>query len=572
MRSILAVALALLATAAFAQTNVRQSGSVTPGHVTSWTTSGVIQDGGSAAAGNLSSLGVTNTGPGICQRSATTGAYNLVCLNATATSGGISMTNIGGATGGFTITLNGATQGIATVTLPVTANDFTCFADTTGTLKDCGAPTYANPSASVGFSAVNGVAASGMRSDSAPALSSSIYNTASVASTLVERDANQNAFANRFISKATGVATSGGTTTLTAASARAQLFTGSSTQTVKMPDATSLTVGAEFVIFNQSTGNVTVQDGSAAAIGSALVSGASEILTLFDNSTVAGSWVARVWGPSTSQWGTANFALGSNGGSGGLITLNGATSGSGIVQVAAAAGSGIVFQLPSANGSSGQFLQTNGSGVTSWQTPNVTPPTYQSCASGLTCDGSSHTYTATAGTQYIEVHMCGGAGGGGAQATNGGNNGTDTSFGNATAWTAIHGSGGVGTGGAGGTGGTNGSNGTLIARIDGGAGSGGTNQISVGGASAMFGVHGISRASSTSTGGPSGSCGGGAGGGVVGTAFGAGGGGGEYVWFLVSSGFSGVPYTVGSKGTGGAAGTTAGSDGSAGNMIIKEYH
>jgi hypothetical protein len=35
--------------------------------------------------------------------------------------------------------------------------------------------------------------------------------------------------------------------------------------------------------------------------------------------------------------------------------------------VASAAGAGIVFQIPSSNGSNGQFLQTNGSGVTSWQ-------------------------------------------------------------------------------------------------------------------------------------------------------------------------------------------------------------
>lgn len=54
-------------------------------------------------------------------------------------------------------------------------------------------------------------------------------------------------------------------------------------------------------------------------------------------------------------------------GTAGSVTLNGSSSGTGVIQVAAAAGSGIVFQIPASNGSSGQFLQTNGAGITSWQ-------------------------------------------------------------------------------------------------------------------------------------------------------------------------------------------------------------
>lgn len=117
---------------------VQQSGTVTPGHAVKWITNGVVGDGGSATNGLLSSLGVTASGPGICQQSALTGAFNRICLTATSTSGGIAMTNVGGATGGFTFTLNGTTQGIATVTLPVTVGDIACFSTTSGTLNDCG--------------------------------------------------------------------------------------------------------------------------------------------------------------------------------------------------------------------------------------------------------------------------------------------------------------------------------------------------------------------------------------------------------------------------------------------------
>jgi hypothetical protein len=57
--------------------------------------------------------------------------------------------------------------------------------------------------------------------------------------------------------------------------------------------------------------------------------------------------------------------LGTNGGTNAQITMNGSTSGSVTLKTAAAAGTGTVFQLPATNGSNGQFLQTNGSGVLS---------------------------------------------------------------------------------------------------------------------------------------------------------------------------------------------------------------
>jgi hypothetical protein len=123
---------------ASAQTTVRQSGSVSPGHPVRWITTGVVGDGGTASQGLLTGLGVTASGPSICARSASTGASNRICLGATATGGGtISVDNIGGGTGGFRLQLNGVTQGLATVTLPVAAGDVACFADTTGTLRDC---------------------------------------------------------------------------------------------------------------------------------------------------------------------------------------------------------------------------------------------------------------------------------------------------------------------------------------------------------------------------------------------------------------------------------------------------
>src|SRR4029077_6692492 len=82
--------------------------------------------------------------------------------------------------------------------------------------------------------------------------------SAPTASTVGFRDANANLSANNFIENAATTATAGTTTTLTIASAKIQQFTGSATQTVVLPNATTLAVGHQFIITNRSTGAVTV--------------------------------------------------------------------------------------------------------------------------------------------------------------------------------------------------------------------------------------------------------------------------------------------------------------------------
>jgi hypothetical protein len=105
----------LVATPLAAQTGmpVKQSGNVTLGHPMMWVTDGVAGDAGTAAQGFLTSLGVTASGPALCQNSGPiTGAYNQLCFNVTSTGAGFSLNNIGGATGGFSLTLNGSPTGL----------------------------------------------------------------------------------------------------------------------------------------------------------------------------------------------------------------------------------------------------------------------------------------------------------------------------------------------------------------------------------------------------------------------------------------------------------------------------
>lgn len=71
---------------------------------------------------------------------------------------------------------------------------------------------------------------------------------------------------------------------------------------------------------------------------------------------------------ATTTPSSALLTLGLAGTTAGSISLAGLTSGTCTVQVAAAAGAGTIFQLPATNGTSGQYLQTNGFGVTSWVT------------------------------------------------------------------------------------------------------------------------------------------------------------------------------------------------------------
>ena len=142
----------------------------------------------------------------------------------------------------------------------------------------------------------------------------------------VNQDANGNVSNNSFIPGWATTATSAGTTTLTVTSTYYQRFTGSTTQTVVLPNATTMALGQGFIIDNDSTGNLTLQDGAAGALGIA-VPGMAAFVFLENNSTTAGSWSGYMFVPGggpTGQvtWGTAGLSM-----AGQTITSAGAISG-----------------------------------------------------------------------------------------------------------------------------------------------------------------------------------------------------------------------------------------------------
>lgn len=120
--------------------SVQQSGGVTPTHFSCWTTNGIVQDCGVAAA-PFASTGGVQPGPWCVNSGPQTGPYQSFCLNASTSLGGVlSIQNFGGApVGGISFNINGSPAGIPAVVLPTVSGDAACFNNTTGTLIDCGA-------------------------------------------------------------------------------------------------------------------------------------------------------------------------------------------------------------------------------------------------------------------------------------------------------------------------------------------------------------------------------------------------------------------------------------------------
>ena len=87
----------------------------------------------------------------------------------------------------------------------------------------------------------------------------------------------------------TSTATAAGTTTLTVASTRHQAFTGATTQTVVLPDATTLALGHQFYIDNDSTGTLTINANGGGLIRT-LTTLNDVLLICTSIGTAAGTW------------------------------------------------------------------------------------------------------------------------------------------------------------------------------------------------------------------------------------------------------------------------------------------
>lgn len=87
----------------------------------------------------------------------------------------------------------------------------------------------------------------------------------------------------------TKVTSAAGTTTLTCGSNENYEVTGSSTQTIVLPDATLCSIGKTFYILNSSTGNVTLNTNGGSLLKTFTPNMSAKVL-LHSNGTAAGTW------------------------------------------------------------------------------------------------------------------------------------------------------------------------------------------------------------------------------------------------------------------------------------------
>lgn len=118
-------------------------------------------------------------------------------------------------------------------------------------------------------------------------------------------DTNSNISVNNLLEGYATTATAVGTTTLTVASAYQQYFTGTTTQTVVLPDATTLTLGHEFIVINRSTGNVTVNR-NGGTLSLVVVPDGIVYFQVTNIGTAAGTWdntfIPKMVGSGTSVY------------------------------------------------------------------------------------------------------------------------------------------------------------------------------------------------------------------------------------------------------------------------------
>jgi hypothetical protein len=136
-------------------------------------------------------------------------------------------------------------------------------------------------------------------SDANKNLASLPYATGATASSLVQRDANSNAFTNNWINSYATTVTAAGTTILTVASAHHQYFTGSSTQTIVLPTVSSLVLGFEFNIVNNSTASITVQSSGSNVVATLSPNSYATLQCISITGITAASW--NILSPNTES-------------------------------------------------------------------------------------------------------------------------------------------------------------------------------------------------------------------------------------------------------------------------------
>lgn len=221
--------------------------------------------------------------------------------------------------------------------------------------------------------------------------------TAATASTIMMRDSNANTSINNLVEGFTTTATAAGTTTMDITFKYTNVWTGSSTQTVKLP-TTSVLQGQQYLIINQSSGAVTVQSSGANTI-TILAAGTSALFTaVVATPTTAANWSSLYYGDNVASGKSLTVSntltlTGTDGssvafGAGGTvlyanqtITLTGNVTGSGSTSIATtiaalavatgmiAANAVTLAKMDASNATANKVLMSGASASPTWSTP-----------------------------------------------------------------------------------------------------------------------------------------------------------------------------------------------------------
>jgi hypothetical protein len=246
-----------------------------------------------------------------------------------------------------------------------------------------------------------------------------IYNNGGISLGTFGNPGIGNMAASKFVPGYTSITAAASTTVLTASSDYYQNLVGTTTQTIQLPDATTLLEGTTFIFDNDSTGTLTVVDNASGPIET-IPAGAAGFVYLADNATVAGTWRRHAFLPASYDFNatTANFGnatitnavwngttIGTAYGGTGLTSFsaanyalystNSSTLTAGTLPVAAGGSGAVTFTANgvlygdgtnplavTAAGTTGQVLVGNTSGAPSWAT--LSSSTVSSFSAGTT--------------------------------------------------------------------------------------------------------------------------------------------------------------------------------------------
>ena len=191
--------------------------------------------------------------------------------------------------------------------------------------------------------------------------------SSSGSNSVVLRDSNSNITVNNSFLSSLSVTAAAGTTTLTVSSPYFIEVTGSNTQNIKLPDATTIpTLGVVYIINNDTTTSAIVVKNNASTTLYSIPQGGCTSIILKDNSTTNGVWDFHSNIPAQAQWGASGLITSTYLQTSSTFNIQ---NGSNVISIDGSGSSGsYTFKLPATAGTSGQVLTSQGGSTMTWQT------------------------------------------------------------------------------------------------------------------------------------------------------------------------------------------------------------